>query len=162
VTKHRYLLLIDLQRERLAAPEAEAALLAAMARWKPAFQAVEKAHYGVAICQKFIRMGLPLKELIADKDKITRSKSAEVMMENGKIYFRENLPGLVDLEDELQLFPRGQYDDQVDTLSYAALLVANAGIQAADVVRQHNAPPVVAGPVDFARPRRVGWNAVSG
>lgn len=162
VTKHNDLLLIDLLRERLAAPEAEAALLAAMSRWKPVFQAVEKAHYGVAICQKFIRMGLPLKELIADRDKITRSKSAEVMMENGKIYFRETLAGLVDYEDELQLFPNGQYDDQVDVTSYAALLVANAGVQAADVMRQQTAVVHTVQPINMERPRRRAWNEVAG
>ena len=44
-------------------------------------------------------------------------------MSNGQIFFPRESPIRFELEKELLLFPRGQYADQVDALSYAALHV---------------------------------------
>jgi phage terminase large subunit-like protein len=52
-------------------------------------------------------------------------------MSNGQIYFPREAPFLFELEQELLLFPRGQYADQVDALAYAAMEVARVGRAAA-------------------------------
>ncbi len=123
-TKQNELLLLDIERFRQEAPEVKAALKSSRQKWKPLFQGIEKAHYGVEVCQQWLREGVPLKELVADKDKLTRSVPAQLLTENGRVYFLAGAPWLTDLETELTTFPVGANDDQVDSLSYAAQIVA--------------------------------------
>jgi phage terminase large subunit-like protein len=70
-------------------------------------------------------------ELIADKDKVTRSGTVALYMENGKVYFLAGAAWLTDFESELLLFPNGVHDDQVDVTSYAGLVLAQNAISTA-------------------------------
>ncbi len=175
VTPHSDLLLLDVTRERLQGPDVENLLLSLYQRWLPACFGVEDKHYGLHICQKFIRAGIPLKELKADRDKLARAVPASVMMENGKIHFRRGASWLFDLEDELLTFDKGQFDDQVDMVSHAALHISKSPhFERRDVVRRDDAIALVGGPgggvvrhdppaMDFARPtRRMKWSEISG
>lgn len=58
----------------------------------------------------------------ADSDKWTRSEIAATMIRNGRVFFPLGAPWLDEWEHELTTFPNGTYDDQVDTLSYAAIV----------------------------------------
>ncbi|WP_048902082.1 phage terminase large subunit [Methanohalophilus mahii] len=88
-------------------------------RWNPAFQAVESVDLGKTLYQMLVREGLPVRELKADRDKVTRALPAAARMEAGAVYFMHG-PWLADFEDELLSFPTGSHDDdQVDMLSFA-------------------------------------------
>ena len=72
-----------------------------------------------------VRQGLPIHEVRADKDKLTRSWVAQAQMEQGKVWFPpRSTPWYPEIEEELLAFPVGHHDDFVDTLSYAALHTA--------------------------------------
>ena len=118
------LLLLDINRFRAEAPDVKAAIKTSRVRWNPMYQAIERAHFGTGICQEWIRSGYPIMELIADRDKITRSLPAGLAMENGKVYFLAGAEWLGDYESELMLFPNGAWDDQVDVTSYAGLILS--------------------------------------
>lgn len=88
-----------------------------------AFIGVERASFGIGVIQAAIRRGLPIRELIPDKDKWARSEQAAVMCENGRVYFPQHAPWLAEWEHELLGFPATTHDDQVDAFSYGALEV---------------------------------------
>lgn len=84
------------------------------------YMAVEYKMGGIGICQRLEREGVVIKRLKADTDKVTRSTTATVMMENGKIYTPFDAPWMAEYEAEMTTFPNGNYDDQVDMTSHAA------------------------------------------
>jgi hypothetical protein len=53
-------------------------------------------------------------------DKVTRSTTARVQMQAGKVYVPAAAPWLAEWRRELLQFPNGDHDDQVDALSHAA------------------------------------------
>jgi predicted phage terminase large subunit-like protein len=79
---------------------------------------------GLTLYQMLLREGLPIRELKADSDKVTRALPAAARMEAGMIYFLDGAPWLGDYESELLAFPNGEHDDQVDVTAYAAQQVA--------------------------------------
>jgi predicted phage terminase large subunit-like protein len=131
LTAEADLLLLEIQRLKMEAPEVKAALQNARRRWNPSFQGIEKAHYGAAVCQEWVRLGLPLLPLIPDKDKVTRSLPATLAFENGKVFLLRDAIWLADYESELLMFPHGGNDDMVDVTSYAARLVSQRALNSA-------------------------------
>jgi len=119
------LILLDILRTRLEGPDQVNLFKQQYQRWKPAFQAVESAGVGKTLYQMLVREGLPIKELKADTDKLTRALPAAARMEAGAIYFLAGGKWLRDLEDELLSFPNGAHDDMVDVLSYAIKIVVD-------------------------------------
>jgi predicted phage terminase large subunit-like protein len=112
------LILLDVLRSRLEGPDQINLFKQQYHRWDPVFQAVESVGLGKTLYQMLVREGLPVRELKADRDKVTRALPAAARMEAGAVYFMHG-PWLTDFEDELLSFPTGAHDDQVDTLSYA-------------------------------------------
>jgi len=51
------------------------------------------------------------------RDKVTRTQSLQALYSNGMVFIRKEH---VELEDELLRFPKGEHDDLVDALAYAA------------------------------------------
>lgn len=119
------LLLLDIIRARLEGPDQPNIFKQAYLRWKPAFQGVEARSMGLTLYQMLTREGLPIRELKADTDKVTRALPAAARMEAGAIYFLKGAPWLGDYEDELIAFPKGAHDDQVDVTSYAVNTLIN-------------------------------------
>lgn len=95
----------------------------AYARHRPQIVGIESKAMGLTLFQLVRNMGLPVVELKAEFDKVVRSRPVIARMEAGKVFFREGAPWLDDLEEELLFFPKGAHDDQVDMLSYAAILL---------------------------------------
>jgi hypothetical protein len=60
----------------------------------------------------------------ADTDKVTRAIPASTRLKTGRVWFPAGADWLDEWCDELAAFPSGTNDDQVDTLSYAARVVA--------------------------------------
>jgi|6_EtaG_2_1085325.scaffolds.fasta_scaffold00296_1 predicted phage terminase large subunit-like protein len=113
------LFLVDQWREQVEAPTVEAAMLAMWTRFDPVWFCIEDKHYGSAVIQRFQRDGLNVKKLKADRDKVTRSRIAQVWFEAEKVWLPQAAPWLGEYENELLQFPQGTWDDQVDATSYA-------------------------------------------
>jgi predicted phage terminase large subunit-like protein len=122
-TKDNDLILLDLLRTRLEGPDQVNLFKSQYQKYSPAFQAVESNGAGKVLYQMLVREGLPVRELKADKDKVTRALPAAARMEGGTVYFPVNAQWLGDFESELLSFPTGAHDDQVDVLSYAVQMV---------------------------------------
>lgn len=124
-TPEKDLLLLDLVRARMEGPDQVPLIRRVYERWRPGYIAIERVAYQLALVQAARRDGLPVRELKADRDKVSRALPAAARVEAGAVYFRSGAPWLGVLEDELLAFPTGAHDDQVDVLAYAALMVAN-------------------------------------
>lgn len=122
-TPNNDLVLLDVLRTRLEGPDQVNLFKQQYARWKPAFQAVESAGVGKTLYQMLIREGLPIKELKADTDKLTRALPAAARMEAGTVYFLQGASWLHEVEEELLSFPNGAHDDICDVISYAVKIV---------------------------------------
>jgi len=126
-TPHRELLLLDLERVRMEGPDLTSLLQRHYQRWKPAYIAIEKTGFQLAIVQQARRAGLPIRELSADADKIARALHAGTRMETGDVYLLAAASWREVLEDELLSFPTGAHDDIVDSLAYAATQTIQTG-----------------------------------
>lgn len=114
------LILVDRFRERVESADHGKMLSDADVLYKPAWHGVEKATYGLSLITSAVRKGLRVQPLDADNDKWARSEIAGVMCTNGRVFFPHSA-WLGEWEHELLMFPDGAHDDQVDTLSYAAI-----------------------------------------
>jgi len=124
LTPRKHLLLVDLIRGRFEGPDVVPHMRRAHDRWGGVL-VVERATRQMSIIQEAVRQGLPIHEVRADKDKLTRSWVAQAQMEQGKVWFPpRSIPWYPEIEEELLAFPVGHHDDFVDTLSYAALHTA--------------------------------------
>jgi predicted phage terminase large subunit-like protein len=124
VTPNQELLLDDLDRRRLEAPDILPALRTAYERHRPAYLGVERAGFQLAIIQEARRAGLPIRELVPDSDKLSRALPAAARMEGGSVAWPVNAAWRGALEAELLSFPTGRHNDVVDVLAYAATELA--------------------------------------
>lgn len=129
ITPTRQLVLLDLWRERLEAPDIVPRVRASWLAHRHAYIAVESVAYQLSMVQTLRRTGLPIRELRAETDKVSRALTAAARVEGGDVFFPREAPWLSDFEAELLEF-RGDlshaHDDQVDALAYAVLEVAAA------------------------------------
>lgn len=125
VTPDKDLLLLSVWRDRIEGSEHEALLDNLYAQHRPRFQGVERATFNISLIQTLRRKGKPVRELIPDKDKVSRAYTAAALTEGGRVYFLRGAPWLHDWEQELLGFDNMAHDDQVDTFAYAALQIAN-------------------------------------
>jgi predicted phage terminase large subunit-like protein len=131
------LLLLDVVRLRQATPKHRDLVRASYARWRHTRIGIENQTYGLQLLQELRSSGLPLEPLPADRDKVTRALQAAALYENGQVFHPERASWLEEWETELEDFPNGDHDDQVDTAGYAAQMVAefqyhNAGADEGD------------------------------
>lgn len=127
VTPKKHLLLLDVIRGHFEGPDIVPKMRQAWSRWGGSYMAVEKATRQMNIIQEAERTGLPIRVVRADKDKVARALPATARMERGMIWFpKAATPWYSDIEQELLAFPAGRHDDFVDTLSYAAIQIADS------------------------------------
>ena len=117
------MLVTDIDRRRLEAPEIIRAIAASLERNRCDVVYIEDAGMGLGIIQLAKRQGLPVRPLKADRDKRTRAIPLAARMEAKEVFFRQGASWLPEMEVELLGFtgtPTDEHDDQVDTLAYAA------------------------------------------
>lgn len=125
MTPQRDLILLDVDRRRLEAPDQTKMMRAAKDKWGLSFIGVEATAYQLSLVQHAEREGLPVKPLRADRDKVARALTGSAYMESGKLYFPKWASWLPEFEAELYAFPGGKHDDQADTVAYAAIYAGN-------------------------------------
>lgn len=95
-------------------------------RWVADTVFVESRMFGTTLVYGAGQNGIPVVELKADTDKVTRALPATARVDSGRFW----LPAadtatlkVSDVEDELTQFPNAVHDDYVDVVSYAARAV---------------------------------------
>ncbi|HET6251097.1 MAG TPA: phage terminase large subunit [Tepidisphaeraceae bacterium] len=124
VTRNGDMLLVHQYRRQVQAADAANAATKICREFDVAYIAIEKDGMGLGVVQQVRRDGIAVRAIKARGCKEARSQAAEIRMANGQIYFPHGADFLFELEKELLAFPRGDYADQVDALSHAAILVA--------------------------------------
>lgn len=139
VTKAKDMLVLDVLRERVEGADHEA-FVEKLRQKHPdlRFIGVEKATYGLTLLQVLRRRGVPVRELLPDKDKVSRAYAAAAFIEGEKLYFPMSAPWLAEFEHELLAFDNGAHDDMVDCLAYGARVLAD-----------HEKSPVARAPKEY-------------
>ncbi|MEQ7874524.1 phage terminase large subunit [Sphingomonas sp. ASV193] len=118
--KGRNAYLIHVYRERLDYPALKAAVARLAAQHEANEVLVEDAASGIQLCQE---LGGQVRGLRAIKphgtNKVMRMHAQTGLIEAGRVFLPYNAPWLAAYENELAMFDRGQFDDQVDSTTQA-------------------------------------------
>jgi predicted phage terminase large subunit-like protein len=123
VTTENEILIYDIIRERFSGADHPALVEQIFNRWKPLSLGIESTQYQIMLVQMLLRKGYPIVGLKPHGDKISRAMPMATKFESHFVFFRENAPWLTDFEDELEQFPNGTHDDQVDAFAYISEMV---------------------------------------
>ena len=90
---------------------------------------VENKSSGMALIDDLRRSGeIPtLVSFDPEKDKVTRMATQSAKIEAHQVYLPANAPWLDEFRAELLQFPKGRYNDQVDSLSQFLAWIGNRG-----------------------------------
>lgn len=90
---------------------------------------VEDKVSGTGLIQTLRREGVPVVPVQRNKDKISRGFDAAPFIESGNVQLPQDAPWLSDLLAEIESFPAGAHDDQLDPMFDAVNLVQKAPAQ---------------------------------
>ena len=134
ITRDADLVLLDRRRQRVEMGDHFAMASPLRERWHYDVLYVEKQWWSKTLVADATSAGVPVAEVVADKDKVTRAVPAAGRLHAGRVWFPATTSGcmcgecdgawLAEWENELAAFDRGAHDDQVDTFSYAARIAA--------------------------------------
>lgn len=127
VSPKKDVFILDVIREKFDTTDHLNFIRSIFSRWRPILIGIESVQYQFTLIQNARKMGLPIKELKADRDKIARSLAIANWIDAGKVFFRKDTPWLDEFERELHQFPDGSHDDQVDALSYISQMIEPLG-----------------------------------
>lgn len=113
-----YLLLVDVIRDHFSGPEIIPAIRRALTKWDVGTVWIEKVGFQLALVQQARAAGLPVRELIPDRDKLTRALASTPYLENGQVLWPRAAPWLDAFEHELLHIPNSTYWDQCDAFAY--------------------------------------------
>ncbi|MFD1547004.1 phage terminase large subunit [Nonomuraea guangzhouensis] len=116
------LIMLDGLRERMDPAGHWPAVRALRERWSADVVFVESRMFGTTLVYEAGRAGVPVQELHADTDKVTRALPATARADSARLWFppEDRFPDWGDWRDELLAFPNGTHDDCVDVVAYAA------------------------------------------
>jgi predicted phage terminase large subunit-like protein len=124
------MILVHVWRDQTETPEVEDAVVRECHRWDAPYVLVESNGIGLGVVQSVRRRGIAVRALNAKKhggDKVARSQTAQIRAEAGTVYIPQAATWLQDFEAEVEAFPTGAHDDQVDPFAYAAIHVQRLG-----------------------------------
>jgi predicted phage terminase large subunit-like protein len=109
---------IDLYRDKPLFPELRRKVKEQFIKHFPNIVGIEDAGSGQSIIQdiKDNERQVPLIEIQA-KNKVIRAHAVTSIIENGELYLPAEADWLTNFKNELQDFPKGSHDDQVDVLT---------------------------------------------
>jgi predicted phage terminase large subunit-like protein len=124
LTDDGLLFLLDQDRQRLEEADHFKMVRPLAERWATAEVYVEKGFIGSTLVIDATRAGLRVQPVTPDKDKVTRALPAVNRVRQHRVWLPAGADWLGDWLAELAEFPAGAHDDRVDTLSYAARIMA--------------------------------------
>lgn len=121
ITPKGKIVILDVDRKRMEAPDIIPRIRQKMAEYDLQWVGMERAGFQLSLIQFAKRDGLAVKELRADKDKVSRALPLAARMESGDLYLRQGATWLPEVERELMSFPVGHHDDIVDAIGYGVI-----------------------------------------
>lgn len=127
VTPDKDILVLHVFRDKIGADQYEPVIREHYNRFHPSIIGVENKTFGLTIMQQ-LKKYYPFRPCEADQDKLARSMTAQARYSLGKVFHKVDTYGnkskdIEEFEKELKEFPTGTHDDQVDTISYTAIMV---------------------------------------
>ena len=133
-----HIILVSAMEERLSFPELCDKVLDKYRQYTPDIVLIEKKSSGQGLIPELKLMGVPVKEYMPEKDKMTRLHAASGYFTSGRVWFPRNRTWATNVINQLLSFPYAKHDDLTDTTSQAILWLRNnlqAYTQAAENVR---------------------------
>jgi len=115
--REREWFLLDVWRGQLDYPELKAKVLSLKTTWDPDKVLIEDAATGRPLLHELFRDDKRFAKVTPKDDKEIRFQTACAPIEEGKVLLPKEAPWLPAFKRELQSFPRGRNDDQVDSFS---------------------------------------------
>ncbi|WP_161594686.1 phage terminase large subunit [Marimonas lutisalis] len=109
--------LLDVWRGRLDYPDLKAKVLGLSDQWNPERVLIEDAATGRPLLHELFRDDRRFRAITPEKEKEIRFNAACASVQEGKVYLPTEASWFSDFKRELQSFPRGRNDDQVDSFS---------------------------------------------
>jgi predicted phage terminase large subunit-like protein len=103
-------------RVRYELPEVRSKLLQFDKRYRPDLILIDGVGVGHGLVQLLKHDGVRHVEGLKGSGKVVDAEAVAPMIEGGRVFYLENAPGLVPFRDEVIAFPKGKYDDQVDSM----------------------------------------------
>lgn len=116
------LLVLDRLRDRVPETDHAAFVAPLRQRWLGPHDVtyIESRMFGTTLVYAMGRAGVPIAELEADADKLTRAIPYAGLVRQHRVWLPRDAPWLDEWLDEHADFPNTAHDDQVDTGAYAA------------------------------------------
>ena len=127
-------------------PEVRARLLELDKHYRPDLIIIDNVGVGLGLAQELRAQGIKHIQTSGSGGKVSNAEQIAPMIEGGRVFYLPDALGLAAFRDELIAFPKGKYDDQVDSM--VQVLV--------------NGPRVVACAQQFKRPERKGIKSTNG
>lgn len=118
-TAERRAYLVHVARERIDYPALKKRVAELAKVYRPRWILIEDTASGVQLIQELKLTGLPVRPIKPRGDKILRMQAQTAAIEAGRVYVPREAPWLGAYLHELELFPKGKFDDQVDSTSQA-------------------------------------------
>jgi predicted phage terminase large subunit-like protein len=110
--------LLDLWRKQVGFPELKKAMMALDNKWAPSLIIVETVGIGEALYQDLCQtLGNYIMKCPPRGSKLQRFETCIPLISRGQVWIPSSAPWLDTLIRELQAFPNGKHDDQVDSIS---------------------------------------------
>jgi len=118
--KDKHLHLLQVFRKRIGYPDLKRAVREQAEAFNPTTILIEDKASGTQLIQELVSEGLhAIKRYEPTMDKVMRMHSVTSTIENGFVHLPDKASWLAEYLHELTSFPKGKYDDQVDSTSQA-------------------------------------------
>lgn len=125
VTHAKDIYLLHVFRDRLEYPDLKRKVREMAGQHAATVVLIEDTSAGIQLIQELIREAFALIEPIkVQGDKSMRMRAQTPAMEAGRVWIPQDTPWLADYLHELAMFPKGKFDDQVDSTSQALAYLA--------------------------------------
>lgn len=111
--------LLHVLRKRMAYPDLKRTVIAQAEAWKARSILIEDKASGIQLVQELRDILSGIKGIKCEGDKIMRMLAQTPEIENGHVLLPKQASWLPDYVQELTTFPKGKYDDQVDSTAQA-------------------------------------------
>lgn len=111
------LYLMHVERDRIGAENLAARIGGVFDAWGIRRGYLERSGFYAGITRE-LRKSLPLSLIQPNTDKVARAQPAIAFAAGGGLLVRDEAPWLPALREELQQFPHGSHDDQMDAIAY--------------------------------------------